>query len=65
MPDSKNEPSKAPIPAYVIERDEICPLCKENKRCQVYDVKFQLCYWCWSESVRQDTMRQVARWGSE
>jgi hypothetical protein len=53
------------LPVHVIERDELCHRCQENRCCQVYDVKFQLCYWCWSEAVAQDTMRQVARWGSE
>jgi hypothetical protein len=65
MPNRGNETSKGTVPAYVIERDEICPLCKENKRCQVYDVTFQVCYQCRIEALNKDTLRQVARWGSE
>lgn len=65
MPNQGNETSERAVPAYVIERDEVCLQCKENKRCQVYDVTFQICYRCWVKALERDTMRDISRWGSE
>jgi hypothetical protein len=66
MQDSRNETSKRTVPAYVIEHPEKpCVVCGVNPSFQMYSMTHLDCYWCYLERFERETLRSVARWGSE